>query len=377
MRAELVAEADKEAEMYDKMVCWCETNEKEKKKAIADAEALDKELSAEIASRAAKFGEDATEIERLKEQIAEDTKSLKEATAIREAEAAKFRETNKDLTQSITNVKNAIQILSKHNAAGASFVQLPAPLLASIRTVLKDLDFKQKMLRADQSERPSKRSGTSFLSMSTETESLNSLFQGDAVGAVPLEYAQRELAKAATLGSSFLQAAPSGGSYSSQSGAIFGILSTMKEEFEANLSQEQKDEQKAAADFEATSTAKKEQIATGKEKLDALEAANAGNQKALSDAKETLAQTRDQRSKDVEFLRNLKLTCQDLDAQWAKRSKTRSMETEAVSEAIKIITSDDSMDLLRHSVSFLQVDAEAQARVLRARAVSSLRASAM
>jgi hypothetical protein len=29
--------------MYDKMVCWCETNEKEKTKAIADAEALDAE----------------------------------------------------------------------------------------------------------------------------------------------------------------------------------------------------------------------------------------------------------------------------------------------------------------------------------------------
>ena len=38
-------------------VCWCETNEKEKKKAIADAEATDKELSAEIEERAAKFGE--------------------------------------------------------------------------------------------------------------------------------------------------------------------------------------------------------------------------------------------------------------------------------------------------------------------------------
>ena len=25
--------------MYDKMVCWCETTEKEKKQAIADAEA--------------------------------------------------------------------------------------------------------------------------------------------------------------------------------------------------------------------------------------------------------------------------------------------------------------------------------------------------
>merc|ERR1719313_1083181 len=112
MKAELIAEADKEAEMYDKMVCWCETNEKEKKKAIADAEALEKELEAEIQERAAKFGEQSTEIERLKSQISEDTASLKEATAIRESEAAKFYESNKDLIQSIANVKNAIEVLS-------------------------------------------------------------------------------------------------------------------------------------------------------------------------------------------------------------------------------------------------------------------------
>jgi len=380
MRAELVEEGNKEAEMYDQMVCWCETNEKEKTKAIADAEALDKELTAEIGSRAAKFGEDATEIDRLKSQISEDTASLKEATAIREAEAAKFYETNKDLIQSITNVKNAVQILSKHNAAGASFVQLPAPLLASMRTVLKDLAFKQQMLRADQSERPSKGTGTVLLSMSTGVDaSLSSILEGDAAGAMPLEYAQRELTNAVTSsGPAFLQsgAAPSGGSYSSQSGAIFGILTTMKEEFEADLGTEQKDEQKAQADFEGMSAAKSSQIATGKEKLDALEAANADNQKALSDAKETLEQTRDQRSKDVEFLRNLQTTCMGLDKQWAERSKTRGQETAAVTEAIKIITSDDSMDLLRHSVSLLQVDSQAMAKVRRSHAVSALRAAA-
>merc|ERR1719253_506928 len=117
MRSELVNEADKEAEMYDKMVCWCETNEKEKTKAIADAEALDKELTAEIGGRAARFGQQETQIAALKTQISEDTASLKEATAIREAAAAKFYESNKDLIQSITNVKNAINILGKHNAA--------------------------------------------------------------------------------------------------------------------------------------------------------------------------------------------------------------------------------------------------------------------
>merc|ERR1719181_639614 len=79
MKAELIAEADKEAEMYDKMVCWCETNEKEKKKAIADADALIDELTAEIEERAAKLGNVETEIEILKKQIGDDTESLKEA----------------------------------------------------------------------------------------------------------------------------------------------------------------------------------------------------------------------------------------------------------------------------------------------------------
>merc|ERR1719316_1724957 len=118
---------------------------------------------------------------------------------------------------------------------------------------------------------------------------------------------------------------------------------------------------KAVADFEALSKAKTSQIATGKEKLDSTEGQHADNQKALSDAKENLELTREQRSKDVEFLRNLKVTCQDLDRQWAARSKTRAQETQAVSEAINIITSDDSMDLLRHSVSLLQVESQTQA----------------
>merc|ERR1719440_259135 len=133
---------------------------------------------------------------------------------------------------------------------------------------------------------------------------------------------------------------------------------------------------KAVEDFKGLSAAKSEQIATGKEKLDNLEAANADNQKALSDAKENLELTREQRSKDVEFLRNLKTTCMDLDQQWAARSKTRAMETQAVSEALKIITSDDSMDLLRDSVKFLQVTAESQMRVRRSRAMVTLRKAA-
>jgi len=142
------------------------------------------------------------------------------------------------------------------------------------------------------------------------------------------------------------------------------------------LGTEQKDEKKAQADFDAMAAAKSAQIAVAKEKLDNIEGANADNQKALSDAKENLEQTREQRSKDIEFLQNLKTTCMGLDQQWAARSKTRSAETLAVSEALKIITADDNMDLLRNTAGFFQVNAESQMRMRRTRVVSSLRKAA-
>jgi chromosome segregation ATPase len=380
MKAELDAEADKESEMYDKMVCWCQTNEKEKKKAIADAEAKDVELSSEIEARAAKFGEAATEIARLKKQIAEDTAALKEATALREKQAGEFSTTEKELMQSITNVKNAIEVLSKHHS-GASFAQIDAPVMSSMRAVLRDLAFKHEMLVAGRHEK-----GLSFLQQDSSSTGDSLLSALDAAGAsmvpLPIDAAQKILEHSAhdgtATGAGFLQAgvAPTSGSYAPQSGQIFGILKQLKEDFEINLSQSQKEEITAVEDFKGLSAAKTAQITSGKEKLDMTEGDHADNQKALSDAKEDLELTREQRSKDVEFLQNLKTTCMDLDKQWEQRSKTRAAETKAVSEAIAIITEDDNMDLLRQSVTLLQVDSSAEMRVRRNRVVTSLRKAA-
>jgi len=203
-----------------------------------------------------------------------------------------------------------------------------------------------------------------------------------AASALPLDLAQKILERSAkeSARAGFLQAgvAPSSGSYAPQSNVIFGILKQLQENFEKNLSQEQKEEMKSIEDFKALSKAKVAQIASGKEKLDSNEGQHADNQKALSDAKEDLEMTREQRSKDVEFLQNLKMTCMDLDKQWQERSKTRSTETQAVSEAIAIITEDDNMDLLRQTVALLQVDSEegTEMRVLRNKVVTSLRKAA-
>merc|ERR1719240_29766 len=126
------------------------------------------------------------------------------------------------------------------------------------------------------------------------------------------------------------------------------------------------------------SKAKGEQVEVAKKKLDDMEGEHAENQKALSDAKEDLDLTRKQRPADVEFLRNLKLTCQGLDKQWELRSKTRSQEILAVSETLTILTEDDNREALAKGVTLLQTSESTSASVrrLRAQAAGMLRRAA-
>lgn len=106
-----------------------------------------------------------------------------------------------------------------------------------------------------------------------------------------------------------------------------------------------------------------------------MEAEYAANAKALADAEEDYELTTGKRASDVEFLRNLRLTCQDLDRQWAERSKTRGEEIKAVGEALTILTEDDNREHLAKTVTLLQEqlvsDSVSQAR--RSNAMAFLR----
>merc|ERR1719265_2069604 len=48
MLKQLESEAEEDEAIYDKMACWCETNDKEKTKAITDAEAHIADLTTRI-----------------------------------------------------------------------------------------------------------------------------------------------------------------------------------------------------------------------------------------------------------------------------------------------------------------------------------------
>merc|ERR1719214_537891 len=70
MLKQLEKEAEEDEEIYEKMACWCETNDKEKTKAIADAEAHITDLTSRIEELSAASARLNTEIKNLEKEVA-------------------------------------------------------------------------------------------------------------------------------------------------------------------------------------------------------------------------------------------------------------------------------------------------------------------
>jgi len=390
MKAQLDKEVSNDAEMYDKMVCWCETNDKAKTKAIADADASMGDLEADIQSMAARDGELGVKIEAKKKELASLKDSLKKATALREKEAGEFNAEEKETIQAVTMLKNAVTILGKHNAG---LLQMSPAVEESMGSALRWVALKHEELLAMGVERSALRGSSpttvaSLLQAATgsgkaqdsvsatlDANLLEALSGGTSAVDVPMEFNARILARAASKAASLVQTGQpvAAQSYAPQSGAIFGILKQMKEEFESDLSSSQKDEIKAQEEYTALKASSTKAIDAGADKLDDLENNFAANTKALSDAKEDHQSTIEQRSADVKFLRNLKLTCKDLDTEFAKRSKARGLEVTAVSETIAILTSDDARTNFNKNsaASFIQVKASNTA-AMQARSLAAM-----
>merc|ERR1719454_2068864 len=134
-------------------------------------------------------------------------------------------------------------------------------------------------------------------------------------------------------------------SYAPQSGAIFGILKQMKETFETNLSNSQKEEMANQKAYEDLKAAKEAEIAAGQAQIDSKTQELADTDEKNAQAKEDLDDTKKSLSADEQFLMMLKEKCSMTDSEWEERQKTRQLEMEACSKALAVLSSDDAHDL--------------------------------
>mmetsp|Transcript_157942 Transcript_157942/g.274190 ORF Transcript_157942/g.274190 Transcript_157942/m.274190 type:complete len:691 (-) Transcript_157942:83-2155(-) len=308
MLKQLEKEAEEDEEIYDKLACWCETNDKEKTKAIADAEARIARLTTSVEELTAQSARLNTEIENLEKEVAANQASLDKATAIRTKELAEFNSEEKDMLESISALKSAIVVLSKHH----SFMQVPHSHVMGIAA-----------------------------SIQHEMQKHASLLVG------VLTHRERQaLAAFVQAPQDYFDAAPTfKQSYAPQSGEVFGILKQMKETFESNLSASQKEEMASQAAYDEVKKAKEAEIAAGAEQIEKKTMELAITDEKNAQAAEDLADTKASLSADEKFLMMLKEKCASTDKEYEERKATRAEETKAVSKALAILSSDDAHDL--------------------------------
>merc|ERR1719393_830183 len=306
MLAQMEKEAEEDEEIYEKMACWCETNDKEKTKAIADAEARIEDLTSTIEEMAAASARLNTEIANLEKEVAANQEALDKAQAIRTKELAEFNAEEKDMLQSISALKAAITVLSKHHGGAAGLLQNVQ--MQVVTTLQHEFTVHKALLKG--------------VLTASQRKIANALIQA------PEDYFDAE--------PTFKQ------SYAPASGQIFGILKQMKETFETNMSASAKEELEAQKAYEALKAAKEEEIAAGQEAIDTKTQELATTDEKLAQSKQDLEDTRTTLSEDEQFLMMLKEKCQMTDQEWEERQKTRQLEMEAVSKALAFLTSDEA-----------------------------------
>merc|ERR1719161_3180922 len=305
METQLTKEADEDAEMYEKMGCWCTTNDAEKTKSISDAKLHIEKLTAKIESDTAKVSQLETEIAKLGEEIAKSTSALEQATAIKTKETAEFEADQADMAANAKSLGGAVEALGAAHPGAA----LSQQALMQVRTILrKHSEMHQKMFG-------SKRHRAALALIQENDKAL----------------------------------------YAPESGAIFGVLKQMKEGFETNMADAASEEKQALSDFTSMKDAKTAQIKAAEDLSSSKTVELGDTEAALAAAKQDLEDTTAQLAADEKFLATVKDTCATADADYEARLKVRTEEIKAVGETIGILTSDDAQTSFSKSTSFIQL----------------------
>jgi len=336
MQDELEDELKNDKDMREKMVCWCETNKKDKTQAVEDAKQKITQLEATIQAASGAKGASGATADNLKKELAENRAALAQATAVRQKEAADFHDQEKNMLSAVKLLEGAIVALEKHTPG---FLQSDASLEA-IKPELRKVVYQNLKLTGWLRNSPSRDAFLGFLDAHADILEADTFLQESS--------AQQRLPFK---------------SYGSQSGQIIGVLKQMKEDFENDLPEIQGIERKKSSQFAELKGSKLAEIDEQEAQMKAKWQENADTRLDLVAAKDDLEDTKASYEADTEFLREVQKRCTEADNDWDKRQGTRADEIAAVSEAIKILSTDDVREAQQTTFGFLQVSEQSKRRL--------------
>jgi len=319
LKSKVESEGEKERELHEKYMCYCKGAGDTLGKGIADAQTRAPELTAAIEAGNGQMAQLKEDLKNHQNDRAAAKTAMAEATGLREKENAAFKTVESETSTNIAGISKAIAAIEK--GAGGAFLQTTEAV-----TVKQLAMNSQKMMDADRQD------VLSFLSGSSD--------------------------------------------YAPASGQITGILKTMLDEMNVDLSDAQATETKAVSDYEALMAAKKKEVDALSSMIEQKLTRVGDLGVEIQEMKNDLGDTADGLADDAKFLEDLDKNCAIKQKLFDENVKYRTQELAALADTIKMLNDDDALELFKKtlpgaSASFMQVTVSSQA--MRSRALSMIK----
>jgi chromosome segregation ATPase len=315
MEKKVVAEGEKEKDLFEKYMCYCKTSGGDLAKSISDAETKVAELGPAIKEAEAKKKQLDEEVKEAQEDRAAAKKAMAEATAIREKEAAAYAKESSEATADIAACEAAYTAIEK-GMAGAAFVQSSAG---------------SRVLR---------------LAKQRQEDELVAFLQGTQ-----------------------------GEDYAPASGEIVGILKQMQDEMEAAFADMKKAEEAAIKAYDELMASKTKEVNALTKAIEEKMKRSGELAVAIVEMKNDLGDSAESLAEDKKFLADLDKNCKTKEEEWAVIVKTRNEELLALADTIKVLNDDDSLELFKKTLpsasSFMQLQVSSAS--VRANALAEIR----
>lgn len=365
--------------MSGKMACWCHEETWSKSLEVKDLEAKSVALTDSIDTLTSKLAELNSSITNLNAEVATETKSLTEATADRNDQAAQFHDIHLDAIQTLQAVGAALGVLSKHHGENVALPQLPASFLELGATVLSP-DPLDDFLKTNGIHHAEWHSPARAAKPVVALASSSAVSQGQRSGAWTAS--QASVVKGALeAGARYMRShghpMDHHSAYASQSTVVVGILKQMQERMEADLGEANATEVAQASAYAELQEDKTSQIKLAEAQAEQKEDAHAQARLELATAKTDSTETNVDLATAKTYAADLEAMCTESKADFEVRKASRNDEIAAVREAVAILMKDEARDAYSVSYSFFQLNSSMRSKnVSRKQAVMILREAA-
>jgi chromosome segregation ATPase len=292
MHAKGVQEKQDEEVAFTTFKQWCDNTASNKQKAIKEAEELMEQLEADIAAAESDVVTLTDEIAGLNAEMDSKRKDMQAATEIRDKEKEDYKKTHTDYSESIEAVTKAEAVISAKSGDVSQAMML-------LQTVSK----KQYV--------------------PVNARRVLDAFLETATPAPPSELSVT---------------APEANAYEFQSSGIVEMLEKLKDKFEDQRNELEKDEMDAKHSYEMLMQQLQDTIEKLKKQLGRKTERKTQREQDAASAKGELKDTTASRDEDQKYLDDTVAGCEQKSSDFEERQKLRAEELEAIKKAIEIIS---------------------------------------